>query len=171
MSDERLTLRPVRESDLGYFDAWADPAADPFSFFGLQPDGYLRKRFADDGLLTPDGSTLLVEVDGAVVGDVGWRSVQFGSFGFSRAAEIGIRLLPDRRGLGHGRAAQRALVEYLFDTTTINRVQASTDVENIAEQRALEHAGFIREGVLRGAQWRTGAWHDLVMYSRLRGER
>jgi aminoglycoside 6'-N-acetyltransferase len=28
-------------------------------------------------------------------------------------------------------------------------------------------AGFTREGVLRGTQWRAGAWHDLVIYSRL----
>ena len=27
---------------------------------------------------------------------------------------------------------------------------------------------IVREGVLRGAQWRRGAWHDLVAYSRLR---
>jgi RimJ/RimL family protein N-acetyltransferase len=171
VSEQRVTLRPVRDADLGYFDDWTDPADDPFSFFGLHPAGHVRRRFAEDGLLTTDSATLLVEADGAVVGDVGWRAVHYGGFGMSRAAEIGIRLLPDRRGLGHGRAAQRALVGYLFDTTTINRVQASTDIENIAEQKALEHAGFTREGVLRGAQWRAGAWHDLVMYSQLRGER
>jgi RimJ/RimL family protein N-acetyltransferase len=38
------------------------------------------------------------------------------------------------------------------------------------EQRALEKAGFTREGVLRQAQWRSGGWHDQVMYSKLRGE-
>jgi aminoglycoside 6'-N-acetyltransferase len=31
-------------------------------------------------------------------------------------------------------------------------------------------AGFTREGVLRSAQWRGGAWHDLVIFSKLRGE-
>ena len=36
--------------------------------------------------------------------------------------------------------------------------------------RALERAGYHREGVLRGAQWRAGAWHDLVLYARLRGD-
>jgi RimJ/RimL family protein N-acetyltransferase len=50
----------------------------------------------------------------------------------------------------------------------VHRVQASTDVLNVAEQRALERAGFQREGVLRGAQWRRGAFHDLVSYARLR---
>ena len=39
---------------------------------------------------------------------------------------------------------------------------------NVVEQRALEGAGFSREGVLRGAQWRRGEWHDLVSYARLR---
>jgi aminoglycoside 6'-N-acetyltransferase len=50
------------------------------------------------------------------------------------------------------------------------RVQASTDIENAAEQRALAKAGFTREGVIRKAQWRNGAYHDLVLYSKLRGE-
>ena len=42
---------------------------------------------------------------------------------------------------------------------------------NVAEQRALDKAGFTREGVLRHAQWRAGAFHDVVLFSRLRGDR
>jgi RimJ/RimL family protein N-acetyltransferase len=52
------------------------------------------------------------------------------------------------------------LAEMFFDHTRVNRVQASTDVENLAEQRALERAGFTREGTIRGSQWRTGGYHD-----------
>ena len=70
----------------------------------------------------------------------------------------------------YGTEAQRLLPAYLFDTYPIARVQAETDVTNLAEQRSLEKAGFTREGILRQAQWRTGARHDLVMYSKLRGE-
>jgi RimJ/RimL family protein N-acetyltransferase len=50
----------------------------------------------------------------------------------------------------------------------VNRVEAATDLDNIAEQRSLEKAGFRREGVLRGSQWRAGAYHDLVYYALLR---
>jgi aminoglycoside 6'-N-acetyltransferase len=50
------------------------------------------------------------------------------------------------------------------------RVEASTDVTNLPEQHALEKAGFTREGILRKAQWRGGSWHDLMVYSKLRGE-
>ena len=39
---------------------------------------------------------------------------------------------------------------YLFATTLVNRLQAVTDLENLAEQRVLERIGFRREGVLRG---------------------
>jgi RimJ/RimL family protein N-acetyltransferase len=46
-------------------------------------------------------------------------------------------------------------------------VEAATDVENFAEQRALEKAGFSREGIMRHAQFRDGAWRDIILYSRL----
>jgi len=40
----------------------------------------------------------------------------------------------------------------------------------VAEQRALEKANFLREGIARHAQFRAGQWRDLVVYSRLRGD-
>ena len=78
--------------------------------------------------------------------------------------------IPAHRRRGYGAEAQALLARYLFDTYTVERVEASTDVENVPEQRALERAGFTREGVLRRAQWRAGDWHDVVLYSKLRGE-
>jgi hypothetical protein len=51
-----------------------------------------------------------------------------------------------------------------------NRVEADTDIGNLSEQRALERAGFTREGLVRGAQWRRGQWHDRVLYSLLRSD-
>jgi RimJ/RimL family protein N-acetyltransferase len=49
-------------------------------------------------------------------------------------------------------------------------VQADTDIGNISEQRSLQHAGFSREGIARGAQWRCGAWHDRVIFAMLRND-
>lgn len=57
---------------------------------------------------------------------------------------IGIVLLPEHRGKGYGTAAQRRLARYLFDTT-VQRVEAGTDAEDIAEQRALERAGALEK--------------------------
>jgi RimJ/RimL family protein N-acetyltransferase len=52
----------------------------------------------------------------------------------------------------------------------VNRVEASCDVENTASQRALQKAGFRREGIARGAQFRAGAYHDLLLFGWVRGD-
>ena len=51
-----------------------------------------------------------------------------------------------------------------------NRIEATGEITNVAEQRALEKAGFTREGVLRGSTFRHGQWHEQVLYSVLRDE-
>lgn len=120
--------------------------------------------------LAPDVGRLAIEVDGAVVGDMTWHEVHYGPTEGSRAWNIGIGLVESARGRGLGAAAQRALADYLFETTNVDRVEASTDVRNVVEQRSLEKAGYVREGVLRSAQARADGRHDLVVYSRLRDD-
>ncbi|MET8267327.1 GNAT family protein [Micromonospora arida] len=50
------------------------------------------------------------------------------------------------------------------------RIQAGTHPENVAEQRALEKAGFQLEGVVRAGEFRAGQWRDGYLYSRLRDD-
>ena len=45
-----------------------------------------------------------------------------------------------------------------------------TEVENIAEQRALERAGLLREGCLRGHNFRDGQWRDSYIYGITRND-
>jgi RimJ/RimL family protein N-acetyltransferase len=168
-----VTLRRVTPADLELLVAWRESAEehDPYGYFGRLPTHGIRARYAEHGLLAPGGGTLVVTADdGAVLGEVSWHAVGYGPTPASDALDIGIQIVPEHRGRGHGTAAQRALAEYLFATYPVNRVQAGTDVTNAAEQRSLEKAGFTREGVIRGAQWRAGEWHDLVLYGRLRGD-
>ncbi len=119
----------------------------------------------------PARSSVLSVLDastGELLGGVSWHAVDYGGTLGCSAWNIGIGLLPAARGRGVGAIAQRLLAEYLFDTTPLDRVEAGTDVENVAEQKALERAGFRREGVLRGTQLRGGTRHDLVHYGLLR---
>lgn len=124
-----------------------------------------------DGWLGEDEGRLVVELDGRPVGAVQYFPSHYGPNRGSQALMLGISIEPESRGQGVGSRAQRLVADYLFRETLTHRVEASTDVENRAEQRALEKAGFTREGVIRGAQWRSGAWHDLVLYGRLRTDR
>lgn len=160
-------LRPARHDDAPLLASWrTDPCSEFDDWTGPEPPGI------GDGLrmLPPAGTGDLVVTDGddAPIGTVTWRPVLYGPNLGSQALDIGISLRPFARGRGHGARAQRMLAAYLFTTTPVHRVQASTDVANVPEQRALERAGFSREGVLRGAQWRAGDWHDLVSYACLR---
>ncbi len=167
-----VNLRAFQEADLELLAA-ANRSRDARSldWFGFIPANALQRRFAADGMISDDHGVLVVETPGGdLAGQVSWFAVQHGPSSACRALNIGIMLLPEHRNCGYGSAAQRALARYLFATMLIERVEAETDVDNIAEQRALEKAGFTREGVLRSAQFRDGQWRDTVLYSVLRAE-
>jgi RimJ/RimL family protein N-acetyltransferase len=117
------------------------------------------------------GGRLIVQLeDDSAIGLVTWIQIPYGPNRRSLAWNIGITILPAFRGRRIGAAAQRSLAKRLFATSDANRIVADTDVGNIAEQRSLERAGFVAEGVARGAQWRRGVWHDRVIYSLLRSD-
>jgi RimJ/RimL family protein N-acetyltransferase len=164
-----VRLRPVRREDLPLLSV--DPVEDPVDTFGWTAANALERAFAADGLIGYDQGTLVIEdADGAVAGRISWRPVPHGPNLPSHALNIGTRLRPGFRGRGLGTAAKVLLATYLFETTTFERLQSETDVTNVAAQRSLEKAGFTREGVARHAQFRRGAYHDLVVYSRLRND-
>jgi RimJ/RimL family protein N-acetyltransferase len=170
-----VRLRPVRRDDLAYLVEKQTPdVTGPFNWFGYRSEAEAVSHFEDDGFLGELFGKLIVELDSAdgpvPIGDVSWHAVDHGPPPASRCWNIGITLNPEWRGQGHGTRAQRLLADYLFETTLVQRVEASTDVENTAERRALERAGFTFEGVLRQAQFRGGAWHDMALYSLVRGE-
>ena len=169
---ENINLRPLTHVDLEQFEGWTnDPLyTSQYNNFGLQRTDSLARGLSEDGMIgARHGMLVVVTKNGAVVGDVSYRQVMYGPEG-SQAYSIGITIASEHRGNGYGVEAQRLLAAYLLATYPIMRIEAQTDITNIPEQRALEKAGFTREGVLRKAQWRVGAWHDLVVYSKLRGE-
>ncbi len=112
---------------------------------------------------------MVARPDGDVAGIVVWRRVT-GSGPPEACFEIGILLFPDHRGKGLGTAAQCLLADHLFSTTLTNRLEAITEADNLAEQRALEKAGFIREALLRERGFLRGRWVDAVLYARLRAD-
>jgi [ribosomal protein S5]-alanine N-acetyltransferase len=172
MPDHPVRLRPIEETDLDLLSRFdTDPAASqPFEWTGFRDPGARRRRWEQDGWIGHDSTHLAVALaDGSLAGIVSWRTIKAGGPD-GGCLEIGILLFPEHRGHGLGTAAQRQLVEYLFATTLANRLQAITDVENLAEQRALERIGFRHEGVLRGLAFIEGRWRDGVLYAQLRGD-
>jgi RimJ/RimL family protein N-acetyltransferase len=161
-------LRPPRVEEAALVAGWRAEPQSEYETWGSPPPGIAMSA----AIPVPPGRGELMVTDGndVPIGTVGWHQVLHGPNVGSVALDIGISLRPEARGKGHGSRAQRMVAEYLFRTFPVHRLQASTDVTNIAERTALERAGFRLEGVLRGAQWRLGEWHDLASYARLRGD-
>jgi RimJ/RimL family protein N-acetyltransferase len=172
MADYPVRLRPIEEADLDLLSRFdTDPSArGPYQPSNFRSPHARRRRWEEDGSLGADSGQLAVALpDRTLAGIVAWRSIPTGGPEVG-CLEIGVLLFAEHRGQGHGTAAQRLLVEYLFATTLANQLQAITSVENIAEQKALERIGFRREGIMRGLAFNGGRWHDGVLYARLRGD-
>lgn len=172
-AESRVRLRDLTLADADQLDAWNRDEPSQFNDFGEEAAPLPREAIAAGPLRNERNGMLVVERADTleVIGTVSWHRVSYGPNPESDAWNIGIELRPEYRGHGFGADAQRQLADFLFGVYDLNRVEASTDVENLAEQRALEKAGFVREGIQRGAQFRAGAWHDLVTFSRLRTDR
>jgi ribosomal-protein-alanine N-acetyltransferase len=84
--------------------------------------------------------------------------------------EIGYVMAPNERCKGYCTEAVHLILDYLFLSRSVERIQASTHVDNRASQRVLEKTGFKREGVMRRALFNKGDWKDGFLYSILREE-
>ncbi len=170
-----VRLRDVTLADADLYDDLqrSEKSDGGFNDFGSPYSPVDPQVLAQGPLRAEQKGSMFVErlEDGQVVGTVGWHKVRHGGNTESEAWRFGITLIPEARGRGYGTEAQRLVAEFLFRTTPVNRVEASTDIENMPEQRSLEKAGFRREGIARGAQFRAGAYHDLVLFGKLREDR
>jgi len=160
-----VRLREIESADAPFMKELREASLDDeWDGYDDGPDDMLQ------GSLYGGGAALVELNDGTPVGSVSWIQVPHGPNRKSLAWCIGITVLPSWRGRRIGAAAQRQLSDELFKSSEANRVEAETDVGNVAERRALERAGFREDGVARGSNWRRGDWHDMVVYSRLRSD-
>lgn len=156
---ERVTLRPFRPAEVDLALA-REPSEDP------ERREVRRKRIALSGTRTAWEILFAVEADGRLVGDVQARcsdqSMPPGVW------EVGIDLWETGdHGRGLGTEAVRLLTSHLFAREGAHRVQATTDVNNVAMRRSLEKCGYAYEGVLRAFMpVADGPPRDYAMYAR-----
>ena len=86
---------------------------------------------------------LTIRVDGAFAGDIGLYNEAF-----SGQAMVGYSLAPGFRGRGVATRAVRLLSAWAFEIG-VRRLVAGTVPDNVASQRVLERAGFVREAIQR----------------------
>jgi ribosomal-protein-alanine N-acetyltransferase len=163
LEGKTVNLRVVEKEDLPMVAEWLNNL-DFFSVYNplMQMSKADLQKMYDT--LSPDERWFFIEKkDGSKVGNISHRSV-------GRAQEIGYAVLPSERKKGYCSEAVIIMVDYLFLSKDIARVQAHTDVRNEGSQKTLEKAGFKKEGVVRKAVFFWGEWRDGYLYSILREE-
>lgn len=130
-----------------------------------------RRRLHRSGRMWRGCLDLGIDHDGRLIGTVQARTSPAQTLP-AGVYEIGVILYQQRdRGCGYGTEAVGLLTTWLFESSKAERVQASTDVKNVAMRAVLERLGFQFEGVMRGyAAASAGPRIDGAIYAVLKAE-
>lgn len=168
----RVALRAPGPEDLPLLFQWLnDPdAIAPWDRFEVDSYAALEEALklapGDPRSLAPRFLLTLRE-HGRPIGVVGF----FNSYTALDTVDLWYAIcLPEERGKGYGSEAVGLLTDYVFAHRPVERVGATSDVENPASFRTLQRVGFRPEGTMRRALFHHGAWHDVGIYGLTRQE-
>ncbi|HET6380861.1 MAG TPA: GNAT family protein [candidate division Zixibacteria bacterium] len=168
LSGERVTLRPIRSTDLDAMYEAHTTIANRGAFFplGVASETKFRAEFAEHGFWQRDeGMLIIASPEGEIAGHIEF----FKPVSYWDAFELSYQLYEDRfAGRGYVTEAVQLLVDYLFATKKQHRIQLVIVPENGASRRIAEKCGFVLEGTARGAFYNHGRNQDVVIYSLLR---
>ncbi|MFI5849236.1 GNAT family N-acetyltransferase [Micromonospora chalcea] len=170
---ERVRLRPPTPDDApAIFRLDSDPelhlVTDDEPFLP-QHVGQVRARLEKRAGEPPDARSsvsLLAETvaDGTFLG----AGTLWGINAFNGFAHLGITLLPEARGQGHGTDVIRLLCRYGFRNRNLRRLEIETLAGNTAMRRTAERCGFVHEGTLRERGYDGDGFADMALYGLLR---
>lgn len=130
----------------------------------------LRQQYEKDGFWSDhSGFLVIVDADDNLLGMIAfYRSSTHHQWD---GYELAYRLYRQEfHGRGYTTEAVKLLVDYLFASKPINRIEILTMTENIGSQRVAEKSGLRREGIARGAWHHGGKVVDVVVFARLRDD-
>lgn len=172
---ERLSIRPIERGDLEAVWSYRrlESVSRWMSSMPASQDELTRKIFAPDR----PGKTLVVEREGAVIGDLminvvdAWAQAEVADRARGTQGQIGWCLHPDHAGHGYATEAVRELIRIAFDDLGLRRLEAECFAVNEPSWRLMERVGMRREAYTVGESLhRSGEWCDGMMYALLADE-
>ena len=172
---ERLRIRRATPHDL---DAtWSFrrlPEVGEWVTWTAEDGDRYAEQFLDPGRLA---STLVVERDGRVIGDLmvriedAWAQGEVAAHAVGVQAELGWSLDPQYAGQGYATEAVAELLRICFEELGLRRVVALCFADNTASWRLMERVGMRRESHNVGdSLHRSGRWLDGYGYALLAEE-
>ncbi|GAA4705578.1 GNAT family protein [Nocardioides conyzicola] len=171
----RLTIRPMRAEDVETM--WAYRRL-PSMWEWISHDFSTLERFVEK--MSPPASlsrTLVVELDGRIVGDLylgisdAWSQSDVAEQAQGVQAEIGWAVDPAFAGQGIATEAAAELLRICFEDLGLRRIQALCFADNVPSWRLMERIGMRREEyAVRDSLHRTKGWLDGMTYAVLADE-
>jgi len=166
---ERVTLRALEREDLESCHRWFNDEEvtkyllrnDPLPM--VEEEKWFEEMVADKSRLV----FAIEDEGGQHIGNVGFHDIDFRNGKATIGIVIGEK---DRWDKGYGSEAIRVLLRYAFKELRLYRVGSSAFAENLRSIRCQEKCGFVREGVRRGAIFRSGEHQDVILFGILRDE-
>ncbi|MFE1290897.1 GNAT family N-acetyltransferase [Streptomyces sp. NPDC058751] len=109
----------------------------------------------------------VVVVGGTVIGQVTISSILRGPF---QKGFLGYWIASRHQGLGHTSRAVGMALRIAEDELALHRLEAHTQLENLASQAVLRKHGFRSWGVAHEHFYADGAWRDELFWERKLGE-
>jgi [ribosomal protein S5]-alanine N-acetyltransferase len=145
MRTERLVLRPLVPSDAARIALLAGDF-DVASMTGTIPHPYTEQMAGEwiaSALKGEEGTVFVIELDGALVGCVGYREDEKGG------AELGYWLGKPYWGQGYATEAASAMIAYAFGEAGLRYLTSGHFKENQASARIIKKLGFLPKGEIR----------------------
>jgi len=106
----------------------------------------------------------LKENPGKLIGNIGyWRLIKE-----HYRAEVGYMLHPSFWKKGIMKEALLRVIDFAFDDMNLHSIEANINPGNTASATLLESTGFIKEAYFKEDFFFNGAFHDTIIYSRLK---
>jgi RimJ/RimL family protein N-acetyltransferase len=169
---ERLTIRPAEPADLAAVFEYRS-REDVGQWMPDRPASYdaWLLQLGKSGVLE---RTLVVELDGTVIGDLylhlenGWAQRDVREAAQDSQAEVGWAFSPDHQGRGYATEAVTELVRICFEELGVRRLTAVAFADNAPSLRVMEKVGMQREAWHRSESLhRDLGWVDSVVYALL----
>ena len=158
--EELFELIDTNREHLRKWLTWVDKRTSPSDFETIIP--LWIKNYAEN-----NGFDVGIRYEGQLVGMLGLHYIDWKN----GTTSIGYFLSETAQGKGIITKSVSAVLDYLFDTLHIHRVEIQCAVNNHKSRAIPEKLGFVNEGVKREGQWLYDHFEDLVTYSLLAWER
>ena len=167
LEGKTVNLKILEKEDLPLFAEWVNNPEFLGEYNPLRQTSKTDVERNYEKNIFEQGEFIIEKKDGSKIGYIWHFSMTHPA---AKLLEIGYFMVSSETCKGYCSEAANIMVDYLFLSKNIVRIQAHTDCRNAASQKVLEKAGFRKEGIVRKLLFNRGEWRDACLYSILREE-